>query len=196
MTRLLFLRHGPTQWNREGRLQGQIDTPLLPAVEPEIARWRVPQPFASAPCYASALTRARRTAELLGRIPETDARLNEMAYGDWEGRIAAEVREGPDIIEGHMGLDFRPPGGESPREVQRRLAAFMADRAAEGGDFLVVAHKQVIRCLYALASGWAMDRDPDDRLDFAAAQLFGVGADGRPVVLGLNLPLDGGAAVP
>ena len=52
------------------------------------------------------------------------------------------------------GLDFRPPGGESPRDVQRRLAELMAALAGDGRDCVAVTHRGVQRAALGLATGW------------------------------------------
>ena len=66
---------------------------------------------------------------LLGLDPRPEPRLVEMAWGEWEGRRLADLRAelGDAMIENEArGLDFRPPGGESPRDVQERLKPLLA----------------------------------------------------------------------
>src|SRR3546814_19659201 len=63
-----------------------------------------------------------------------------------------------------LGLDLRPPGGESPRQVQDRLKPWLAERSSCGRDTIAVTHKGVIRALYALACGWDMTGPPPDKL--------------------------------
>jgi probable phosphoglycerate mutase len=88
------------------------------------------------------------------------------------------------------GLDFRPPGGESPRDVQARLEPWLAALAA--GDQAInvaVAHKGVIRALYALAVGWDMTGKPPEKLRDGCGHLFEIDEAGRPAVVRLNVPL-------
>ncbi|MDH3792273.1 MAG: histidine phosphatase family protein, partial [Rhodospirillales bacterium] len=87
------------------------------------------------------------------------------------------------------GLDFRPPGGESPRDVQVRLAPWLTRVAADGQPCVAVCHKGVIRALAALASGWDMTGPPPEKLRDAAAHRFLVGTGGTPAVGQLNLSL-------
>ena len=66
MTGLLLIRHGPTAWNRAGRLQGRSDQPLDPDGRREVASWVLPEAFASGHWVTSPLARARETVALLG----------------------------------------------------------------------------------------------------------------------------------
>jgi probable phosphoglycerate mutase len=91
------------------------------------------------------------------------------------------------------GLDFRPPGGESPRDLRERLRPWLAAVAAERRNRIAVAHKGVIRALYTLASGWDMTGKPPDKLRWAHGHLFELDPEGRPSCLRLNIPLDGSA---
>ena len=70
-------------------------------------------------------------------------------------------------------------GGESPREVQARLAELAASLVTAGDDVAAVTHKGVIRAALSLATGWDMTGRPPLRLDWGAAHLFLVEASGR-----------------
>lgn len=197
MTPILMIRHGPTAWNEEGRIQGRTDIPLSPAGRAKVRAWRLPDGWHDADAapdwVASPLARARETAALLGGRPALDERLAEMRYGDWEGRIRAEVdaetRASMSQWDG-LGPDFRPPGGgESPRDVQERLAPFLAQRAASGRPVIAICHKGVIRALYAWAVGWDMTAKPPARLADDCGHLFRLAADGSPSVVRLNIAL-------
>lgn len=157
--RILLARHGETPWNAEGRYQGQIDIPLSPVGEGQanalglrLKDVRIDR------AVASPLARAQLTAKLaLGDaradMLQTDADLQEIAHGEWEGLLASEIqdkdparllawREEPDTV--------LMPGGESLRQVLDRSWRGLA-RAAEGlGDddtLLIVAHDAVNRVL-------------------------------------------------
>ncbi|HEY5347765.1 MAG TPA: histidine phosphatase family protein, partial [Rhizomicrobium sp.] len=74
--RLGLIRHGPTAWNAQGRIQGKTDVPLSDEGTAEMARLRVPRNFSYARAFVSPLLRARQTALLLGiENPVIDARL-------------------------------------------------------------------------------------------------------------------------
>jgi probable phosphoglycerate mutase len=158
--RVLIVRHGRTAWNEQGRIQGRTDTALSPAGRRQVLGWRLPPAFRAARCVSSPLRRAVETAALLGHpAPPTDPRLAEMRWGAFEGRLLAELRRERGAAmqaDEALGLDFRPPDGESPREVAARLGAFLADAARQPGDLLVVAHKGILRASLVLAPGWDM----------------------------------------
>lgn len=197
--RVCLIRHASTAWNEDGRIQGRTDIPLSPAGREQVASWRLPDGFAGAPCVTSPLTRARETASLLG-FPDSpvDARLAEMSWGGFEGRRLAELREELGNVftdSERLGLDFRPPGGETPREVAARLTAFLRDEAvASGGDLLLVAHKGVLRAALVLTLGWDMLGKPPIRYDPERALLLSVEADGTPSFLASETLRSTGAA--
>jgi probable phosphoglycerate mutase len=160
MSRVLVLRHGRTAWNDDGRIQGRTDTPLSPAGRAQVRGWSLPRWTSGATWYASPLARARDTAALLGHpAPLLDDRLVEMSFGAYEGRRLAELRRalGPAMADNELrGLDFHPPGGETPRQVAARFAQFLAQQAAGACDLVVVAHKGILRAALVLARGWDM----------------------------------------
>jgi probable phosphoglycerate mutase len=197
VSRLLLIRHGATAWNEAGRIQGRSDPGLSPAGRAAVARWALPDGAAwaaGARWLCSPLRRARETATLLhdGTLIE-EPRLAEMDWGAWEGRTLADLRDefgaGMTANEGR-GLDFRPPGGESPRDVQRRLRPLLAELAATGAATVAVTHKGVIRAAYALASGWDLTGRPPAKLRDGCAHAFILDPGGTPRVAALNLQLD------
>ncbi|HEY2891008.1 MAG TPA: histidine phosphatase family protein [Dongiaceae bacterium] len=193
MARLALLRHGPTAWTAERRLQGRTDLPLSPAGRAAVTHWQMPREVDGFAWMTSPLKRARETAALLGHgEARIDPRLIEMSFGEWEGRRLAELAAelGPDMAAlEDRGLDFCAPGGESPREVQQRLAPFLLETGKGGIDRLAVAHKAVIRALYAQATGWPMVGKPPQRLTEFALHVFAVAHDGGIALSKLNLPL-------
>jgi broad specificity phosphatase PhoE len=194
MPRLAVIRHAPTAWSAARRLQGRADVPLSEAGRAAAQRFHLPPPVDSFARVSSPLLRCRETASLL-RPPAPFAiepALIEMDFGAWEGRTLAEIREADaaDAVEREgRGLDFRAPGGESPREVQARLTPWLEGLARAGVDTLAVAHKAVIRALYALASGWPMLGGPPQRLRVDRLQLFAVGPDGHLSIEAVDMPL-------
>jgi broad specificity phosphatase PhoE len=191
VTLLALIRHMPTEWNAAGRLQGNEDVPLATDSAPQ---WRVPSELDGFRWLTSPLRRAIDTARLLGVAePTVEPRLTEMRWGEWEGETLAGMRArlGPDMAANEAkGLDFRLPGGESPREVKGRLTPLLAEIARDGRPTAAVTHKGVIRAVLALATGWDMRDKPPHRLDWSAAQLFRLDAEGRPRIARLNVPLE------
>jgi probable phosphoglycerate mutase len=194
MTLLALLRHGPTEWNTMRRLQGRVDLPLSTAGEVYVSRWRLPAEVADFTWVASPLLRARETARLLGLGDVAVVRaLTETDWGEWEGKTLSELRAldpaGVAASEA-KGLDFRPPGGESAREVLNRLKPWLARVAAAGVSTGAITHKGVIRAVLALATGWAMTSKPPARLEWDAVHLFRLDKSGAPTVERLNVPLE------
>ncbi len=202
-TPLVLIRHGATAWNLDGRIQGRADPPLADEGREAIAGWRLPERLTGTAAggwtwLTSPLRRARETAALLH--PDAapigpalvEPALIEMDWGAWEGRRLAELRaeDGAGMAEAEArGLDFQPPGGESPRQVQARLEPLLAKLAAAGRPVVAVTHKGVIRALYARASGWDMTGRPPLKLRDGRAQCFLLGPGGVPEIDQLNLPL-------
>lgn len=178
MSHVLLIRHGRTPWNECGRIQGRRDIGLSAAGRAEIAARGIPTEYANFRWHASPLSRAVETARLLGaRDLKTDARLVELHWGEWEGWTKTEMRErhGAAFAENEArGLAFRPPGGESPGELQLRLLEWLAEVCAAGKPVIAITHKGIIQMALALATGWDLVSRPPVRLDWQCAQLFSV----------------------
>jgi probable phosphoglycerate mutase len=183
MTPVLLVRHGATAWNASGRIQGRLDIALSPAGRAQVAGWRLPAAWAQARVLSSPLCRARETAAILtGRTPIIDERLVEMSWGRFEGRRLADLHaKAPDAMAANeaRGLDFRPPGGESPREVCARLQTLLVELAADPQPAVAVCHKGVIRAALVLATGWDMQRKPPVRLARHLGCVLSCHQDGR-----------------
>lgn len=161
--RLIFLRHGETDWNVEGRLQGQRDIPLnAKGVDQAQSAGRAARKLIApkTPFVASPLTRTRRTMELarsaMGLPPfdyQTDDRLKEISFGAWEGLTWREVKArdpGPAQARARDKWGHPPPGGESYAMLADRLAPWLSGLT---GDTLVVSHGGVARAIMALIGG-------------------------------------------
>ena len=193
--RLALVRHAPTTDNHQGRMQGARDVPLSAEGRKTAARWTVPAELAGFTWQSSPLERTRETARLMGiDTPTIEPRLIEMDWGRWEGRLIDELRAelGAAMANNEAkGLDFRPEGGESPRDVQARLAPWLAEIADTGQDIGAVTHKGVIRAVFAQAMDWDMTGRPPARLDWTAAHLFAIDDHGGPTIERLNIALAG-----
>ena len=189
-----ILRHASTVWNEDGRLQGLTDTTLSARGEADARTWRLPGPADRWQRICSPLQRARRTAELLqpGAPVAVDTRLREMSFGVWEGHTIAELRltvGEPFLDAERRGLDFHPPGGESPRMVMVRIGQWTAEVASSGVPVVAVSHKAAIRALLALATGWDMTGRQPLKLDWRCLHFFVATPDGRVSVDRVNVPL-------
>jgi broad specificity phosphatase PhoE len=160
--RLILVRHGESEWNSAGRVQGQADPGLTEAGRDE-ARLLAPLVRAQGPAVAvtSDLRRAVETGRLL--LPEpaaTDPRWRESGMGDWTGRSAAELLADPQgrfaaWREGHAD----PPGGESWGDVCARVAEAVRDLRATGVPrALVVTHGGPVRAACAVLADLAPDQ--------------------------------------
>jgi glucosyl-3-phosphoglycerate phosphatase len=157
LRRLVLLRHGQTDYNVGGRMQGHLDSMLTEtgveqaaAVAPEIARL-VPDRLIS-----SDLQRAVDTADLVaaacGRPVKLDARLRETHLGEWQGRTVAEIEDGwpGAIATWRSDPAWAPPGGESRIEVVRRSLPVVEELDEEYGStgpettVVLVAHGGLI----------------------------------------------------
>jgi broad specificity phosphatase PhoE len=185
---LLLIRHGMTEWNETRRLQGRADLGLSPRGRAEVLSWRLPGAWSGARWLSSPLRRARDTAALLTAAPVgIDRRLIEMDWGAWEGRRLADLRAADPAgmaANEARGLDFRPPGGESPREVALRMRGLAAALAGEPGPVVAITHKGVVRAALALATGWTMLEKPPLRLAPSHALALDCHPEGRVELAG------------
>lgn len=159
MTRVALLRHYPTVWNCEQRLQGQTDIPLTDAARETLAGLRLPAPWQTARIVSSTLSRARETARLLaGNQPiHEDPRLVEISWGDWEGQRAHDLLADPSSgfrPTHEWDRDTKAPNGESQAEAWARLRPALADIAQQPGPVLVVTHKALMRLILGTACDW------------------------------------------
>lgn len=148
MRRLVLLRHGQTDYNVEGRMQGHIDS-MLTAEGREQATDAAPAIARLTPALliSSDLQRAVDTADIVGAaagLPvKLDPRLRETNLGDWQGRTVADIEsDWPGAIATwRSDPAWAPPGGESRLEVVRRsrpVVEEIDDELAGGEDTTVV----------------------------------------------------------
>jgi len=180
--RLVLLRHGMTAWNLEKRIQGRIDQPLNAAGREQLRALNLPDDYLGDRWYCSPLRRAVESAELLDLHKVViEPALIEMDWGDWEGEVLKPLRKRigePMRANERRGIDFRPPGGESPRLVQARLQPWLRQIAASGVDSGAVVHKGIIRCIYALACHWDMCGETPVEFAWDALHQFELDPDG------------------
>jgi broad specificity phosphatase PhoE len=166
LERLIFIRHGETDWNRDGRLQGQRDI-LLNAKgrdQASSAGRRLRQfvgGVSTSTFFASPLQRARETMLLVrraaGLAPDdaftSDGRLMELTFGRWEGLTWREIRDSDAASAHRRRVDkwhFVPPQGESYAMLQQRVEPWLK---AVRGDAVVVAHGGIARVFLVILGG-------------------------------------------
>lgn len=179
-----LVRHGATEWSVSGQHTSTTDLPLLP--EGEAAARAVAQRLAGstfAEVLTSPLRRARHTAELAG-YPDAEVcpDLVEWAYGDYEGRTTAEIREHD---PGWTVWSHPSPGGESAAQVAARCDRVVERVRAASGPVLVFAHGHVLRVLTARWLGLAPTEGRLFRLDTSTVSVLGHERE-TPVLLRWN----------
>ena len=149
-TRIILVRHGETDWNATGRIQGHSDTPLNAVGR--LQAQRLARRFANESVralYSSDLARAFETATVIGQalgLPVvTSAQLRERRYGLWEGLTAAQIEAcyPAQFAEWRArSTNFAPPQGETHQQLlTRALGALQTiSRQHEGGQVVVVTH--------------------------------------------------------
>jgi broad specificity phosphatase PhoE len=150
-TTLLLVRHGSTHWTvPPSRYQGRTDLPLTTRGRLEAGRLadRLRAVKLDA-IYCSPLLRARETAGLLAQDRrmsfETDKRIIELSYGEWEGKRHVDVeKDDAEALTAWAAGVAAPPGGESRTSLIWRVGGFLDDVVGQG-TVAVVAHKEVIR---------------------------------------------------
>ena len=160
---IYLVRHGQTEFNAQGRLQGHVDSPLTEqgvaqakAFGQTLARlldqgsaWQI---------VSSPLGRAYATAGHIGQVLgtrniETDPRLIELSWGDWDGRLRSELQtEHPDAFNA-SGWAFRTQMGETYEAVCQRMRHWLDSLPAEADRRVIaVSHGiagRVLRGVYA-----------------------------------------------
>ncbi len=193
MTPLALIRHGPTAWNVERRLQGHTDMPLSDEGIGTVRGWTVPDDFQDFIWVVSPLTRAAQTAALLGLECVTEQDIKEMNWGAWEGHTRPELDEiyGEEVAQqAALGLDLRPHDGETPRELRGRIERWLERVARAGKPAGAVTHQGVIRAVLSLATGWDMVNKPPLKLDWASVHLFQIGDDGKVEIGEVNISME------
>ena len=182
MTWVTLVRHAETEWNREGRMQGDQDSPLTPRGLAQAQA--LAAAFALDPpshIYSSdqgrALLTAHTVAQRCGLAVKPDRRLRERHYGDLQGLTWHELRgQHPDLHARFQSRDpdFVPPGGESTRGFQARvMPALEAIASAHHGErLLIMTHGGVVGLVYRQVLSMPLDARRDYRLDNASINRF------------------------
>jgi broad specificity phosphatase PhoE len=151
VTKLLLVRHGETDWNADGRLQGQTDRPLSDFGRKQARRLAdelAAEGFEA--IYSSDLSRARETAEIigarLGLSVELDSDLREKDWGTWEGLTAVERDR----------VEFAGESTEAHQERILRALRRISESHPDGTSILVVTHGGSIRRVQTAALGMAL----------------------------------------
>lgn len=166
--RLILARHGQTDYNVQGRYQGQREVPLnrtgLEQAERLAGRL---SSYKIDALFSSDLKRCVQTAEViakrLGLPAATDARWRELSFGDWEGMTHAEIQaEAPELLERWQSdpAGVSAPNGETVQQLAGRAGSALDELRSRYAEktILLVTHGGVIRALLCLALGVELNR--------------------------------------
>jgi len=196
LTKVIFIRHGQTEWNVTGRYQGQSDVKLTEEGKKQAEKLADNFPVAKVDAiYASDLCRAMVTAETIakkfGLKVQAEPAFRELSFGDWEGltyqqivdkweEAMANFLQHPDILE--------IPGGESFPAVQQRAMKRLNEliEKHDGQTIVVVAHGAVLRTMLTAALHMPLQYLWSIRQFNTAVNIVRYDADANPTVELLN----------
>ncbi|MGA2052446.1 MAG: histidine phosphatase family protein [Opitutales bacterium] len=149
MSRLFLIRHGETEWARNGRHTSRTDLPLTDrgrSLAMALRHRLTGLPFALV--LTSPLQRARQTCDIAGfrERAEIDSDLHEFDYGEYEGLTTEQIRE---KVPGWNVFTHPCPGGETLAQVAARADRVIARARAVSGDTLVFTHGHIGRTIAA-----------------------------------------------
>lgn len=160
MIHLYVVRHGETEWNKEKRSQGRLDSALtVKGVDDARSLGARLKDTQFCQIISSPSGRTLETARLIKRerpIPlTTDDRLMEIDLGHWQGKTDSEVKDlYPEAYDAYWNEPeaFAGEGGETFLQVQERLLEFLTDleKKVKEGNVLIVTHGIVLKTLYLL----------------------------------------------
>lgn len=195
-TRFYLIRHGETQWNREGRYQGATDIALSP--EGRAQAKLVAKRFRYLPLdaiYVSPLQRARQTADAIaeetGLTPIVDEHFKEINFGEWEGHSIPQLTE----KYGQAYLDFYenpfehpfPGEGSFAKVTERSVAGFEELlRRHPGERIAIVSHGGLLRVLLVAVMGMDLNFYRKTWMTNTSITTVDVMEDGRRILMSLN----------
>lgn len=167
MGKLYLVRHGQTLWNQEKRMQGHKNSDLsvegvaqAHALKTHLNTLKIDR------AWVSPLGRVQQTVDILLSDRDTpvtvDARLKEMGFGEWEGRIKPEIMVTDAHAYQHFQTDpgtFTSPNGESFHDVAARVKPAIAELLALAVDenILIVSHTMTIKIILTLLSDYSIE---------------------------------------
>jgi broad specificity phosphatase PhoE len=189
---IYYIRHGETDWNAVGRLQGSRDVPMNAKglaqatasggiLRDLLARdHRSPDEFTyvASPMIRATITmqRVRTALGLPAERYDCDDRLRELSYGDWEGLTSSEMQARDPALfamRGRDKWDTAPPGGESYAALARRVAAWHDEVSR---DTVVAAHGGPMRVLMVITGLARPAKATDLRIEQGVVYVFANGA--------------------
>lgn len=201
--RLLLVRHGETEWNRQGKFQGQIDVPLNDNGRDQAAKaGEFLKDVALDFAFSSTMARPKETAEIILK-QHSDIKLQlldglrEISHGTWEGKFESEIEQGfPGELERwrNVPAEVQMPEGENLQQVKERSVASWQSilQAAEENQLqigLVVAHDATNKTLLCHILGLSLENFWNFRQGNGAVSVIDYpnGASGLPVLQAMNI---------
>ena len=161
--KLYFVRHGQTQFNKDGLITGQIDEPLIEEGIQEAEATAEEMDTNYTEIYSSDLLRCRQTAEILNRKLNLeikyDKRLRERHFGSIAGKKFEDTDPTGELRKRDLSCmyDYRQYGGESVEDVKNRIFSFINEVKAKEGKILIVTHGGVVRLLHNIVNNQKHD---------------------------------------
>ncbi|GAP97730.1 histidine phosphatase family protein [Leptolyngbya sp. NIES-2104] len=199
--RLLLVRHGETEWNRQGRFQGQIDVPLNDngrVQAGQAAEFLKSVQIDSA--VSSSMARPKETAEIILKYhPEIELKLRddlrEISHGLWEGKFESEIEAGyPGLLHQWQSQPetVQMPEGENLQQVWDRAVAgwnAIVQSARPGETILVVAHDAINKAILCYVSGLTSAAFWNFKQGNGAVSVIDYvnGADQPPMLMAMNI---------
>ncbi|MEA4847321.1 MAG: histidine phosphatase family protein [Clostridiaceae bacterium] len=198
MTRLYLARHGETEWNRNGMVQGRTDVELSPKgiIQAELLAKRLLKEKIDV-IYSSSLKRALKTAEIIAgykqcEIIESD-KYHEICFGPWEGMTLTEVKEKYSEhfrVYREDPVNFKLPGAETFMDLTERTYNAIIEIVSlhKGSNILLVSHGAAIKAAIIRILGMDIIDYKKFRIDNASISILEFSEDisEKPVVICLN----------
>ena len=195
--RLIIVRHGETDWNKEKLIQGVTDIPLNETgkKQAESLAEYLHRYYAIDAIFCSPLQRAWQTAAcfagLSGLPIQKEEGLKEIHFGDWEGKTFAQIgKSHPEALAHWVNDPSRcviPGKGESVKQVYRRFVAVARDvcEKYEGKSVLIVSHHVPCKMILAEAIGLSLEQMHGIKLENCGVNVLDIGKE-RSVLRRLN----------
>lgn len=163
--KVYIIRHGLTELNKKKKVNGQIDEPLAPEGIEQAKTAASLLPESVQYIYTSSLLRARQTAEIINsklkRPVFSEDALSEIHMGTLAGKSWEEMESGLELKKKHriVQFDYQPFGGESVKEVKKRVTEFLkkVKQKHKDNEILIITHGGIIRLLYLLEQNQVVD---------------------------------------
>jgi len=174
MIYFVLIRHGETSWTKQKRYQGSADTKLNARGRKQIQNFvSEVKRYHPDVIFSSSLKRCQESAGILcmplKMKPTIDARLNELSFGEWEGKTADELIKEKDkeYAQWIKGKPVTPQGGEAVQSLRKRVKAFISHcvKHHDNKRIIIVTHGGALRMFLIELLGLSMKTCFQFRID-------------------------------